>query len=427
MKKRLLLVTHGYPFGESERGFLAEEAKQLASRFDLVIMALDNQDQLIYPVDGVRRIERYRYSSFRKTRAYRALPRVFEPASLQEAWAFARRNGFTNPIGNLRHILYFRFNVWEMEQQIGELVESERIDIVYTFWCNECTVAAVKLKKRFPHLKVVTRFHGMDLYEERTYERWQPFRKEVARRADGLCFACEYGQSYFQERWGAKFADRMGIWYLGSTDRGVVEPSVDGVLRIISCSNVIPLKRVDLIIKGLALLPDTVQVQWHHFGDGVSREELEALAAEKFQNKTNIRWKFHGFVPNTRLTEEYRKIRPNLFITTSSTEGGAPVSVQEAFSMGIPAVGTQTGGIPDLVRDGQTGFLLPSRPEPSEVAEGIMKYVALPTDRKWEMAAAARKLWKEKFDASANAVNFAAYLENLSSTYEAWKYDQKSN
>ena len=38
MKKRLLLVTHGYPFGESERGFLGEEAKVLADQFDLVIM-----------------------------------------------------------------------------------------------------------------------------------------------------------------------------------------------------------------------------------------------------------------------------------------------------------------------------------------------------------------------------------------------------
>ena len=32
MKKRLLLITNGYPFGESERSFLSEEVKMLASR-----------------------------------------------------------------------------------------------------------------------------------------------------------------------------------------------------------------------------------------------------------------------------------------------------------------------------------------------------------------------------------------------------------
>ena len=148
MKKRLLLITHGYPFGESERGFLGEEAKVLASEFDLMVMALDNADPLIYPTDGIEHIERYRYSSFRKTRAYRALAQVFGVMALREAWAMAKRNRFANPIGNLRHILYYRFNVWEMEQQIEKLVRTKNIDIIYTFWCNECTVAAVNLKKK---------------------------------------------------------------------------------------------------------------------------------------------------------------------------------------------------------------------------------------------------------------------------------------
>ena len=116
-----------------------------------------------------------------------------------------------------------------------------------------------------------------------------------------------------------------------------MDAPVTEALRIISCSNMIPLKRIDLIIEGLSQLPNTLQVQWHHFGTGVSQEELENLAKEKLQK--NVQWVFHGFVPNGQLAEEYRKIRPNLFITTSSTEGGAPVSIQEAFSMGIPAIG----------------------------------------------------------------------------------------
>ena len=411
MKKRLLLITHGYPFGESERGFLGEEAKVLASEFDLMVMALDNADPLIYPTDGIEHIERYRYSSFRKTRAYRALAQVFGVMALREAWAMAKRNRFENPFGNLRHILYYRFNVWEMEQQIEKLVRTKNIDIIYTFWCNECTVAAVNLKKKFPHLKVVTRFHGMDLYEERTYDRWQPFRKDVARGADGLVFACSYGRDYFQSRWGREFADKMYLWYLGSIDRGSVDAPVTEALRIISCSNVIPLKRIDLIIEGLSQLPNTLQVQWHHFGTGVSQEELENLAKEKLQK--NVQWVFHGFVPNGQLAEEYRKIRPNLFITTSSTEGGAPVSIQEAFSMGIPAIGTQVGGIPDLILDGQTGYLLPEQPDPADVAAAIVKFAALPEQQKGAMAAAAREHCKEKFDAKENAMQFAAYLQKL--------------
>ena len=165
------------------------------------------------------------------------------------------------------------------------------------------------------------------------------------------------------------------------------------------------------MIEGLSLLPETMQVQWHHFGAGVSQEKLEDLAKEKLRE--NVQWTFHGFVPNGQLGQEYRNIRPNLFITTSSTEGGAPVSIQEAFSMGIPAVGTRVGGIPDLILEGQTGFLLQEEATPTAVAEALLKYAALSEGEKNRMAAAARHLWKENFNAQENALRFTAYLRNL--------------
>lgn len=413
MKKRVLLVTNGFPFGESERGFLSEEAKQLAAQFELYVLAPLNEDKLLYPTDGIVRIERYSYSSFRKTRNFRGLLYTLRLATFQEAWALAKKNRFTNPIGDLRKVLYCSFNVWEMEQKIGKLVKEEKIDIVYTYWCGEYTVAAARLKRRFPKLKVVTRFHGMDLYEERKKDGWQPFRKEIARLADGLCFACQYGRSYFQERWGAAYADKMQLFYLGSTDRGVIASSQTDELRIISCSNLIPLKQVELIIEGLALLPQTVRVAWDAFGDGAERQKLETLAEERFRDRPNIQWKFHGFVPNAALAEEYRKVNPNLFITASSTEGGAPVSIQEAFSMGIPAIGTQIGGIPDLIEDGKTGFLLPAQANAADVAAAIARFAALADAEKQQMAAAARQCWTEKFNAEENAARFTAYLREL--------------
>ena len=118
---------------------------------------------------------------------------------------------------------------------------------------------------------------------------------------------------------------------------------------------------MEQIIEGLALLPETLRVSWDIFGDGTEREKLEALAAEKLGGRGNITWNFHGFVPNAALAEEYRKLAPQLFLTTTSTEGGAPVSIQEAFSMGIPAIGTAVGGVPELIREGETGFLLPEK------------------------------------------------------------------
>ena len=81
--------------------------------------------------------------------------------------------------------------------------------------------------------------------------------------------------------------------------------------------------------------------------------------------------------------------------------------------MGIPAIGTPIGGIPDLIEDGQTGFLLPENAEAADVAHAIMKYMALLPEQKHQMAVSARQMWKEKFDAEENAQQFAAYLQNL--------------
>ena len=81
--------------------------------------------------------------------------------------------------------------------------------------------------------------------------------------------------------------------------------------------------------------------------------------------------------------------------------------------MGIPAIGTAIGGIPDLILDGKTGFLLPEQASPEDVAAAVMKYAALTAEERAQMAATTRCHWAEKFNAKENAVQFAAYLQRL--------------
>lgn len=412
MKKRLLLVTQGFPFGESERSFMTEEVKELSAAFDLMILAPDGEKEIRYPTEGIWRIEQYGVAPILRCRRARAFLSLLQADVLWELWQYGKQRHFSHFFQGMRRILAFRYLAWNLEEKIGEILQSEQIHILYTYWCTAEALAAVNLKKRFPGLKVVIRLHGMDLYEERTPIQWQPFRRQITEGADGLCFVSTFGRTYFQQRWGAGKEYKLHLCYLGSADRGELCPSESQSLRIVSCSNLIPLKRVELIIKGLACLPKTVDVSWTIFGDGSEREKLETLAREEFQSCPNITWRFRGFVPNVLLTEEYRKLSPDLFITTSSTEG-CPVSIQEALSMGIPAIGTPVGGIPDLILDGKTGFLLPEQLEPEDVAQAVMRFAALTVQQKQQMRQQARLHWAESFDAVKNARRFAAYLGNL--------------
>ena len=78
--------------------------------------------------------------------------------------------------------------------------------------------------------------------------------------------------------------------------------------------------------------------------------------------------------------------------------------------MGIPAIGTPAGGIPELILEGKTGFLLPEQVEAADVAAAIVRFADLSEERKADMCAAARQHWAEAFDAVKNAAQFTEYL-----------------
>lgn len=63
-----------------------------------------------------------------------------------------------------------------------------------------------------------------------------------------------------------------------------------------------------------------------------------------------------GLVPDSVLHEEYA--RASLLLLTSLEET-APVALGEACAVGLPQVGTNAGGIPDLIRENETGFVRP--------------------------------------------------------------------
>jgi glycosyltransferase involved in cell wall biosynthesis len=65
---------------------------------------------------------------------------------------------------------------------------------------------------------------------------------------------------------------------------------------------------------------------------------------------------FLGPIPQVELARWYRAA--DLFVLPSRSEG-SPVTVMEALACGLPVVASRVGGIPDLVEDGATGWLVP--------------------------------------------------------------------
>jgi glycosyltransferase involved in cell wall biosynthesis len=74
--------------------------------------------------------------------------------------------------------------------------------------------------------------------------------------------------------------------------------------------------------------------------------------------------------------------------------------IAEAMSCGRPMVATRVGGIPELVEDGKTGFVV-ERGDAAAIADGILKLVADPALRE-RMGTAAREAARAKFDLEQN-------------------------
>jgi glycosyltransferase involved in cell wall biosynthesis len=77
-------------------------------------------------------------------------------------------------------------------------------------------------------------------------------------------------------------------------------------------------------------------------------------------------------------------------------EPGAPRVILEAFSAGVPVVAFPSGGIPEVVDDGKTGFLV-STATPSALAARILDLVRQPHLLE-SVALTARTAWSERFN-----------------------------
>ena len=180
----------------------------------------------------------------------------------------------------------------------------------------------------------------------------------------------------------------------------------DNVFLIVSCSNVIPLKRINLIIETLATITKE-RIHWVHFGDGLDMEKMKLLAKQKLTN-SNISYEFKGFVDRKTIYMFYNDNNPNLFISTSESEG-SPVSIQEAMAFAIPIIGTDVGGVREAI-DGN-GILLSADPTVAEIRNAILLiYNAIDYEM---MRKKSLDIWKEKFDLSKNMAQFVAEIDGL--------------
>ncbi len=123
--------------------------------------------------------------------------------------------------------------------------------------------------------------------------------------------------------------------------------------KLLYAGNLTHPKRVDTILKAVKIVAETVaDVSLTIIGDGDQRRELETLA-ENLGIKDKIIFK--GAVPHRDVSKYMH--HADIFVHCSENEG-LPVAIMEAMASGLPVIGSQVGGIPELISDNTTGYLV---------------------------------------------------------------------
>jgi glycosyltransferase involved in cell wall biosynthesis len=135
--------------------------------------------------------------------------------------------------------------------------------------------------------------------------------------------------------------------------------------------------------KGIGVLIEAAQrlsreTQVLIVGDGPLRERLERLA-----QGVQCAVTFEGWIENEMLCEYMRRAKVQVVPSLSEPQG---LVVLEAMACGVPVIGTDTGGIPDMIKHGESGWLVP--PNDAEALAKTIKEV-LDNDREREKAGRA--------------------------------------
>jgi len=293
--------------------------------------------------------------------------------------------------------------------------------VVEGYWLTGPAFAAALAKRKFPNIVAVARCHSSEADPVRNPHCVCQMKDFLYRTLDRICFVSEWGKENFEKhimpRYGYSNCEKATVSRLGTVRRSQHRNngSQDGVIRILTCSRAVKLKRLELIAGALQHWDGDMPIHWTHIGDGPCMEQIGRMT-ESFDAKVSCH--MPGALPNEKV-HEYMASQPvDLFVNVSEFEG-LPVSIMEAQSYGIACLATDAGGTRELVDD-SVGCLLPVNCSEEQVRAALKNLAERLSseDGKKAMQDASFCRWSSLCDKEKNYRTFFEDLQALTDNME---------
>lgn len=217
--------------------------------------------------------------------------------------------------------------------------------------------------------------YGLDAISLADHPILGPVHRFVFDALDEVLFFSDSTREKTHDTYDAQFASRR--IYPGAPvfpeDVGP-DPLADGELPdprfvVLTVARLVERKGIDDLIAAVA---DCDDVALWVVGDGPERDALEAQVPEHATDRIA----FLGEIDHDRLPHVYGRVdafcMPSVYLRDKGDVEGLGLVFLEAQQFGLPVIGTRSGGIPEALADGETGFLVDER-SPDEIAECIVK------------------------------------------------------
>lgn len=284
---------------------------------------------------------------------------------------------------------------------LAEWCRRDGVELIHSSWANGPATAAW-VASRLTGIPFAFTGRAGDIYPEdgllREKSRDARFiRTNNAANVDWLRCFCPPGQE-----------DKVRLVYnsLTFTEREPCAVAMRAPYRLLAVGRFARTKGFPELLTAMARLRrERVPVRLTLVGDGAWRgrllRQIKRLGLEDCVDMP-------GFVPHDEL-RRYMQTHDMLVVPsvvhTNGDRDGIPNVIMEALSMGMPVVATDVCGIAEVIRDGETGLLVPQR-DPAALASAVRRLLA-DRDRARAMGAAGRTLVESMFDRRRNIASLA--------------------